>query len=246
MAIRDFTSQRLFVEMELAAGAGVPCDPQQSNYLINVLRLQAGDMLLVFNGRDGEWLARIGDAGKRSCTLLVEKQVREQHGGPDITFLFALLKRTKIETVVEKATELGVARMQPLTTDHTQVGRINEKRLRSSTIEAAEQCGILRLPELLALQRLDDALDAFAADRPLVFCDESAEVANPVRTLQSLEAGPVGVLVGPEGGFSERERQLIAGLANAVPISLGPRVMRADTAAVAALALVNATLGDWQ
>lgn len=246
MAIRDFTSQRLFVEHDLAPDARLACDAQQANYLVTVLRLRPGDAVLVFNGRDGEWRAAVEEAVKKSCVLKVIERVRPQSAGPDVVYVFALLKRAKLETVVQKATELGVAKLQPVTTDHTQVGTVNQARLRANVIEAAEQCGVLRVPELLPLAKLTDVLSSWQTDRRLIFCDEGAEVINPLQVLQDVPRGPLGVLVGPEGGFSERERHAISKLPQAVPISLGPRIMRADTAAIAALALVNATLGDWQ
>ena len=246
MAIRDLTSQRLFLDVDLAPDVTIDLDLGQTNYLVNVLRARPGDPLLVFNGRDGEWRAEITVSGKRACTIRVCALERSQETGPDIAYVFALLKRTKNETVVQKATEFGVRRVVPVTTDHCQLERVNPERLKSAMIEAAEQCGILRLPDLEPLEPLDQALDGLEPDRRIVFCDEGAEVKNPVRALEALEAGPIAVLIGPEGGFSASERARLLARSTVVQISLGPRIMRADTAGLAALALVNAVLGDWR
>lgn len=246
MAIRDLTSQRLFIDAGLSAGAEIVCDPGQTNYLVNVLRMKAGGKLLVFNGREGEWRAVIAEAGKRRCVLGIEECVRAQEGGPDLHFVFSVLKRTKIEFVAQKATELGVSLIQPVVSEHAQVHRINDERMAANVIEAAEQCGILRVPRVEPLKALEDVLAQWPDGRALVFCDEAAPIADPITALGEIPAGPVGVLIGPEGGFSQRERARISAMAQARAISLGPRIMRADTAAIAALALVNAVLGDWR
>jgi len=245
MAIHDFNAQRLFVEQPLRAGALICCSDDQANYLRNVLRLTAGAEILIFNGSDGEWRAKLHVEGKRGCSLEPMKQVRPQEGGPDIDYLFAPLKRARLDYMVQKATELGVARLRPVLTRHTIAERVNTSRMRSNAIEAAEQCGILRIPEIDEPEKLVRVLDRWDAARPLVFCDERAEVRDPVAALRSVPRGPVGVLIGPEGGFAPEERERLLALPFTVPISLGPRIMRADTAAVAALALVNAVLGDW-
>lgn len=246
MAIHDFTSQRLYVDHPLTAGALVPLAPEQANYLCNVLRLVAGSRLLVFNGREGEWHATLREAGKRKATLVIERIARPQSGGPDIDYLFAPLKRARLDYMVQKAVELGVARLRPVITRRTIAERVNLERMRANVIEAAEQCGVLRIPEVAAPERLDAVLDAWSHDRPLVLCDEEAEVASPLAALSTLSPGPVALLIGPEGGFAPEERSRLLLAPFTLAISLGPRIMRADTAAVAALALVEAVLGDWR
>jgi 16S rRNA (uracil1498-N3)-methyltransferase len=249
MGVHDFKSERLFVAGALSAGARIVCSAEQAHYLVNVLRLKGGDEVLVFNGRDGEWRVRLADVGKRACVLECEALVREQVAGPDIHYLFAPLKRARLDYMVQKATEMGVARLVPVLTRHTVAERVNIERMRANAIEAAEQCGILRVPEVAEPAKLGAVLEAWDARRPLIFCDESAEIANPVDALKHARSkGPTdafAVLVGPEGGFAEEERTAILAKPFTVAISLGPRIMRADTAAVAALALVNAVLGDW-
>jgi 16S rRNA (uracil1498-N3)-methyltransferase len=242
----DFTASRLYVETDLAPGKLVTCRPDQVNYLRHVLRLNAGDRILVFNGRDGEWQASIGEARKGAMTLHAESQVRPQQGAPDIDYLFAPLKRARLDYMVQKATEMGVARLRPVFTRRTTPERINGARMRANAIEAAEQCGILRVPEVLEPETLGAALAHWQVERHLVFCDEDSEAADPLAALRSLARGPIALLIGPEGGFDAGERELITSQPFALSISLGPRILRADTAAVAALALVNATLGDWR
>ncbi|MEZ5842376.1 MAG: 16S rRNA (uracil(1498)-N(3))-methyltransferase [Hyphomicrobiaceae bacterium] len=246
MAVHDFTSQRLFVTAALHPGAEIALDHGQTNYLRNVLRLGSGDILLAFNGRDGEWRCEIAERGKRQAALVAVGQVRPQEAGPDITYLFAPLKRARLDYMVQKATEMGVARLAPVITQRTIAERINLERMQANVIEAAEQCGVLRVPEVAEPVKLAQALASWPADRPLVFCDEAAPLASPIEALRGVEPGPAGVLVGPEGGFSEDERRMIRAVPGTVAVSLGPRVMRADTAAVAVLALVNVTLGDWR
>lgn len=247
MAIHDFTSERLFLDAPLRAGDRVVLTADQANYLLNVLRLEAGAELLAFNGRDGEWRARLERPAKRTASLEVLAKVREQTGGPDIDYLFAPLKRARLDYMVQKAVELGVARLAPVITRRTIAERINLARMRANAIEAAEQCGVLRLPEIAEPQRLEAALASWEPTRPLVVCDEAAPIASPTAALAALPVGArVGVLVGPEGGFAPEERAALNAHPFVVAISLGPRIMRADTAAVAALALVNAVLGDWR
>lgn len=246
MAIHDFNAQRLFLEAALRAGEPVRCSSEQASYLRNVLRLGAGAEILIFNGNDGEWRARLVLEGKRGCMLEPLEQVRSQEAGPDIHYVFAPLKRARLDYMVQKATELGAAALQPVLTRHTVAERINLDRMRSNTIEAAEQCGILRIPTIAAPDRLDRFLARWDPTRPLIFCDERAPVQDPVAALGTLRPGPIGVLIGPEGGFAADEREQLIAQPFALPLSLGPRIMRADTAAVAALALVNAVLGDWR
>ena len=246
MAVHDFASQRLFLETELVKGAVHVCSKDQTNYLRNVLRLAAGDQVLVFNGVDGEWLSQLEVSGKRSCALVLVEQVREQVMGPDLDYLFAPLKRARLDYMVQKATELGVSSLRPIMTERTIVGRVNTARMRANVIEAAEQCGVLRLPVVHEPLKLASAVQAWPADRSFFFADEAAAVESPLRAFEGLERGaPMAVIVGPEGGFSDAERRLIRAMPNARTVSLGPRIMRADTAAVALLALVNAAVGDW-
>ena len=244
MAIHDFTSQRLFVDAPLAAAAQVPCSPEQHQYLIKVLRLNTGAAVLVFNGRDGEWRARIGAVTKRGAVLLIEEQTRRQTAGPDIDYLFAPLKHARLDYMVQKVTEMGVRRLRPVLTRRTIAERVNLDRMRANVIEAAEQCGILRVPEVLEPQKLAHVLDGWDAARTLIFCDETAAVINPIAALSQVANGPLAVLIGPEGGFSDDERSAILAQPVTRTVSLGPRILRADTAAVAALAVINAVVGD--
>jgi 16S rRNA (uracil1498-N3)-methyltransferase len=242
----DFHDVRLFVDTPLAAGAMITCTPEQANYLVNVLRLGAGAEILVFNGREGEWRARLAEVGKRRCTLECLIQTRRQQDGPDVHYVFAPLKHARLDYMVQKAAEMGVAHLQPVLTHRTVAARVNLDRMRANAIEAAEQCGVLRVPTVGEPVKLDALLAAWKPERRLIFCDEVAEVASPLAVLSAIGSGPLAVLIGPEGGFDASERALLRGKPYAIPISLGPRIMRADTAAVAALALVNAALGDWR
>ena len=239
-------SVRLFIASDLSEGAPHDCDSGQTNYLAAVLRLDAGAELLVFNGRDGEWLAEIAEAGRRTCRLRALKRVRPQGSGPDLHYLFAPLKRSRLDYMVQKATELGVSRLQPVLTRRTQAERVNLERMRTNAIEAAEQCGVLRIPEVGEPEKLERVLAGWDASRRLLFCDEAADLASPLAVLAGLPPGPLAVLIGPEGGFTVEERDALRRLPFGTGLSLGPRIMRADTAAVAALALVNAALGDWR
>jgi 16S rRNA (uracil1498-N3)-methyltransferase len=246
MAIHDFNSQRLFVDHDLRAGAVIEATDDQFNYLVRVMRLAAGDQILVFNGRDGEWRAQLADLAKRGCRLTIVAPTRPQADGPDIHYLFAPLKRARLDYMVQKAVELGVRRLSPILTRRTIAERVNGERLRANAIEAAEQCGILWVPEIDQPVTLERALAAWDRSRQLIFCDEAADVQDPVAALLPLRGRPVAVLIGPEGGFDAEERNLLRAQSYTHAISLGPRIMRADTAAVAALALVNATIGDWR
>jgi 16S rRNA (uracil1498-N3)-methyltransferase len=238
--------QRLFVKSELAAGADVELAKDQVHYLGNVLRLKQGDRLLLFNGADGEWCAQLSLIGKKRAEARIEHQTRAQERGPDLHYLFAPLKRTRLDYMAQKATELGASVLRPVITRHTVAERVKTDRLLANAIEAAEQCGILRVPEVMEPETLSKLLDAWDAARLLIFADEAAPHASPIEALQTRAPGPVAVLVGPEGGFDREERAALLAKPFVLPISLGPRVMRADTAAIAALALVNAALGDWR
>lgn len=245
MAIRDFTSERLFVAADLRGGAEFALDEAQSHYLVNVLRLPAGARVLVFNGRDGEWSAEVAAVKRKAVALVVSERTRPQSSGPDIDYIFAPLKRSRLDYMVQKATEMGVRRLRPVMTERTIAERVRMDRMQANVIEAAEQCGILEVPAVLEPRPLPAVIDAWDAARHLIFCDEEAE-GDPLETLRRLPSAPVGVLVGPEGGFTPKERGMLLARPFVEPISLGPRVMRADTAAVAILALVAATLGDWR
>jgi len=242
----NYRMQRLFVPADLAQGAPFEVEPAQAHYLLNVLRMSEGSELLVFNGRDGEWLASIATTAKKKATLVPLGQTRAQPRLPDLLYCFAPLKQGRLDYMVQKAVELGVAALVPVMTRHTVADRVNLERMRANVIEAAEQCGVLRVPEIHAPAKLNAVLANWSADRVLFVCDEAAPVADPVAVLRSVPDGPMAVLIGPEGGFSDDERQLLRACPFVRLLSLGPRVMRADTAAVAALALVNAVRGDWR
>ena len=243
----DFRAPRLFVDAALNEGARIELERNQSNYLGNVLRLSAGEDVLVFNGRDGEWQARI-DGRKRPDTLTIVARTRPQDRLPDIAYVFAPLKHARLDYIVQKAVEMGASRLQPVLTRHTQVSRVNVERMRANVVEAAEQCGILSLAEVAEPVALDRFLDRRETGRLLVFCDEAADIENPIEALQQrLSAGMgIDVVIGPEGGFAEEERALLLRQPKTLRLSLGPRILRADTAGVAALALVQAALGDWR
>jgi 16S rRNA (uracil1498-N3)-methyltransferase len=242
----DFRRPRLFIDAPLAAGGTVALERGQSNYLGNVLRLAAGDTILAFNGRDGEWQAVIGGR-KRPDTLTILDQNRPQDRLPDLAYVFAPLKHARLDYTVQKAVEMGASCLQPVVTRFTQVSRINGERMRANVIEAAEQCGILSIASVAEPLPLDRYLDTRDGERLLVFCDEAADPASPLKTLQSASGASKGidVLIGPEGGFAEEERAILLQQKRILTLCLGPRILRADTAAVAALALVQAALGDW-
>ena len=242
----DFRSPRLFVDAALAAGETVALDHNQSNYLGNVLRLSAGATILAFNGRDGEWQASISGR-KRPDSLNVLLQTRPQDRLPDLAYVFAPLKHARLDYMVQKAVEMGAASLQPVLTRFTQVTRVNGERMRANVIEAAEQCGILSLADVAEPVALDRYLAQRDARRLLVFCDEAADATDPLQALQGSRDASDGIdiLIGPEGGFAEEERALLLRQPRTLRLSLGPRILRADTAAVAALALVQAMLGDW-
>ena len=252
MAPYDFRSPRLFVEAALTSGARLTLDATRTNYLVNVLRLKGGATILVFNGWDGEWRATIAAGSRKAVALTIIERVREQTAPRDLHYLFAPLKHARLDYMVQKAVETGVSRLQPVLTRHGQIGRVNLGRMSANAIEAAEQCGILALPEIAPPIALRQLIDTWRPERLLVFCDEDAPVSDPVKALaQAQQGGLVGppavtVLVGPEGGFADEERDALRELPNAIRLSLGPRILRADTAAVAALALVQAVLGDWR
>src|SRR5450432_1566617 len=241
----DFRASRLFVDLALAAGETVALERSQSNYLGNVLRLSAGETILVFNGRDGEWQAAISGR-KRPDGLTIVAQTRPQDRLPDLTYVFAPLKHARLDYKVQKAVEMGASSLQPVLTRFTQVTRVNGERMRANVIEAAEQCGILSIATVAEPASLERWLSQRVGQRLLVFCDEATDVANPVAALQAEAASNgIDVLVGPEGGFAEDERVSLLRQPRTLRLSLGPRILRADTAGVAALALMQAVLGDW-
>jgi 16S rRNA (uracil1498-N3)-methyltransferase len=243
----DFRSPRLFVDAPLAADGSLALDRNQSNYLGNVLRLGAGASVLVFNGKDGEWQAAIA-GGKRPDRLTLLARTRPQDRLPDVSYVFAPLKHARLDYMVQKAIEMGAAALQPVMTRFTQASRVNTERMRANVVEAAEQCGILSVAGVAEPLALDKYLTQRDGGRLLIFCDEAAEVADPIAALAGArEAASCGidVLIGPEGGFAEEERALLLRQPSILRLALGPRIMRADTAAVAALALVQTALGDW-
>lgn len=242
----DFTTQRLFMAQSLEEKAALELDRSQANYLLNVLRLKAGDTVLVFNGRDGEWRAILQPHGRKKAHLEVDGQTREQQPLPDLTLLFAPLKQARLEYMVQKAVEMGVGTLIPVRTDHTQAKPLKDSKAAAYILEAAEQCGILAVPQMHEETKLRDALDGLSANTHLIFCDEGEASQNPLDALPENSDGALAVLIGPEGGFSEAERDDLRRRDNVTAIPLGPRVLRADTAAVAALAVVQAKLGDWR
>jgi 16S rRNA (uracil1498-N3)-methyltransferase len=244
----DFDAPRLYLDAPLLEGGETGLTREQANYLVNVLRLAQGDAVLVFNGRDGEWRASLARPSAKAALLRIETCVRPQERGPDLHYLFAPLKHARLDYMVQKAVEMGASRLQPVMTHRTQVSRVNLARMNANAIEAAEQCGILALPEIAETSTLEKLLGDWPADRHLVFCDEDAPPAEPLAVLAAtVPAGaPLALLVGPEGGFDAGERADIRRLPQCIAISLGPRILRADTAAVAALALLQAIAGDWR
>lgn len=242
----DFRTTRLFVDAPLHDGAVVALDRSQSHYLRRVLRLKDGQAILVFNGRDGEWRAAL-EGGTRQLALRVTNRTRPQSKVGDLHYLFAPLKSARLDYMVQKVVEMGVSQLRPVLTQHAQIARVNLERMRANAIEAAEQCGILCLPEIAAPVPLTRMLAAWRPERHLVFCDEAADVADPLAALAAVPRhAPLAVLIGPEGGFAADERAALLKLPRVVRLALGPRILRADTAAVAALGLVQAVIGDWR
>ncbi|MBM3544296.1 MAG: 16S rRNA (uracil(1498)-N(3))-methyltransferase [Alphaproteobacteria bacterium] len=237
---------RLFVKAPLHAGAEIEIEDEQAHYLLNVLRLKQADKLLLFNGNDGEWCARLSAVSKKKAQAVLEHQMRAQEEGPDLHYLFAPLKRARLDYMAQKATEMGASVLRPVITRRTVAEKVKTSRLVANAIEAAEQCGILSVPEVREPEKLAKILETWDPARLLIFADEAAPSASPLETLSAQGPRPLALLIGPEGGFEPEERAALLAKPFVIPISLGPRVMRADTAAVAALALVNAALGDWR
>jgi 16S rRNA (uracil1498-N3)-methyltransferase len=238
------TTPRLHVEIALSEAAEFVLPKEQGHYLTNVLRMNAGDAVAVFNSTNGEWLAYITEAGKKNVALRCEKRVGDVTPPPDIDYLFAPLKHQRLDYLVQKATELGARRLRPVITARTIADRVNLDRMRANVIEAAEQCNLVYVPEVLEPQKFDAVLRDWDSARTLIFCDETAVNADPLQVLKNV-ALPAAIIVGPEGGFTEGERRHLKSLAFVKGIGLGPRIMRADTAAVAVLAIVQAVVGDW-
>jgi 16S rRNA (uracil1498-N3)-methyltransferase len=241
----NYKLQRLYVPHDLARNTIFEADKAQSHYLTHVLRMAEGAELLVFNGRDGEWSARIEALGKKTLRVAVESQTRPQPSTPDLLYAFAPLKVGRLDYLVQKAVEMGAGVLQPVITQHTQNTRTPLEKFEANAIEAAEQCGVLAVPQVRAPLKLERLLAEWEPDRRLIFCDEDAATNNPVPALRSITETKLGLLVGPEGGFSDDERRMLRALPFVVAIPLGPRILRADTAAVAALAVIQATIGDW-
>ena len=241
----NFRLQRLHVDADLSAGMMLDLNREHSNYLLNVLRLKEGSELLVFNGRDGEWLCELKNIGRKKASVTLTELVRTQPIQSSLMVLFAPIKVGRLEYMVQKMTEMGAGIIQPVFTDHTQLHKVNEKRLEANIVEAAEQCGVLSIPELRTPQKLLNILTQWDDERHLVFCDEGHETNNPIPTLQELASKEIAVLVGPEGGFSEKERTILNEMDHVSSIPLGPRILRADTAMVSAISIIQATIGDW-
>jgi 16S rRNA (uracil1498-N3)-methyltransferase len=239
------TPPRLYVTGELRAGEPFVLSGDQAHYLGAVMRRKPGDPVLVFNGRDGEWLAEARALTKRSGTLAPMRQTRPQTEPPDLWLLFAPIKRQRIDVIAEKAAELGVRVLQPVLTRRTAVERVNLDRLEAHAIEAAEQCGLLSVPVLRTPLPLERAIDDWDPARRLLYCDESGTAPPALEALRGAARGPWAVLIGPEGGFNADERAYLKAHPATFSVSLGPRIMRADTAAIAALSLWQAVLGDW-
>ena len=269
---------RLFIPHDLAAGAELALDPGQSRYLAAVMRQAVGDEVLLFNGRDGEWRARITVVGKRAVGVQAQRLERPQATGPDLDLIIALVKRGRLETIVEKAAELGARRLRLLTTERTNADRARVERLTAIATEAAEQTGRLDVPQIVEPVKLEKLIAGWEPGRRLLFCDEAGDALpilealrpspsrggaggggassdsagsaptppHPPLSPQGGEGSPWAILIGPEGGFSPKEREMLRGLEYAVPASLGPRILRADTAAISALTLWQAALGDWR
>ena len=237
---------RLYVEVALGGGAQVRADDAQSHYLLHVMRAKAGDRISLFNGRDGEWSARIGEISKRGCMLECERRTAPQTDVPDLWLVFAPIKKTPADYLAQKATELGVRVLQPVITRRTIVTRVNVDRLRANAVEAAEQSGRLGVPEVREPLALDSLIDSWPAGRHLLFCDEAGEARPIAEALRDVAEGPWAVATGPEGGFDPAERLRLRKMPFVTPVSLGERILRADTAALAALAVWQSIRGDWR
>lgn len=236
---------RLYVLAELTEGRTIRCEPAQAHYLLAVVRLEAGSTVNIFNGVDGEWEGELQQPDHKTVVILIKSRVRDQEPVRDLIYLFAPLKRARLDYMVQKATEMGVSVLQPVITRYTNVYRLKIDRMKLNAIEAAEQCNLMSVPEVREPVGLEDILADWPQYRSLIYCDEHAGTQCAIERLRQIEPGPLAVLIGPEEGFSQTENAALRKLPFVHPISLGPRILRADTAAVAALAIVQATLGDW-
>lgn len=243
---QDISKTRLFVDTNLAAGTSVGVSPSQAHYLVQVMRLHAGDKVALFNGRDGEWIAAVDGAGRGWCSLSVEIQSRRQVAEPDLWLVFAPVKRARIDYIAQKATELGVSRIVPVMTRYTQVARVNTDRLLANAVEASEQSGRLTVPVVDAPVTLEDLLADWPPERRLLLCDERGEAPYVKEALTRKADGPWAILIGPEGGFHPDERDVLRALPQSTAVSLGPRILRADTAVVSAISVWQALAGDWR
>jgi 16S rRNA (uracil1498-N3)-methyltransferase len=241
----NFRMQRLFVDAPLSQGLAVETNSEQFNYLANVLRLTEGSEILVFNGRDGEWRVNLSFPTRKRILLTAVEETRPQPAPCDLHYLFAPLKVGRLDYLVQKAVEMGAGLLQPVMTQHVQGKITNLDKLKANVVEAAEQCGILGIPEVAEPVKLFDLLDQWPEDRRIVYCDEGDAGQNPLPLLSKIEEKKLALLVGPEGGFSEQERERLRSLDFVTAIPLGPRILRADTAAVAAMAVIQAAIGDW-
>lgn len=241
----NYKIQRLFLDVPLCHEEIVTLDKPQANYIANVLRMKSGDYVLLFNGHDGEWLCEVEVESKRRVSLKCLSQEREQPQTSDFLYCFAPLKVGRLDYMAQKAVEMGASQLQPVLTQHTQNHRLNVDKMNANALEAAEQCGILNVPQCCEPLKFDQFLDNWDENRTLIFCDEDARTNNPVEKLQELKGRQLGVLLGPEGGFSDEERAALRAKPFVVAIPLGGRILRADTAAVAAMAVIQAVAGDW-
>ena len=237
---------RLYVEAPLFDGARVVPDEGQAHYLLHVMRAQIGDKVSLFNGRDGEWLARLAEKKKRDCALVCEKQIAPQDEVPDLWLAFAPIKKTPADYVVQKATELGVRALIPVFTRRTIAGRVKLDRVRANAIEAAEQSGRVSVPEVREPVSLAALVAKWPKERRLIFCDEAGDARPIAEALAKESDSPFAIITGPEGGFDPSERDLLRAQPFVLPVSLGGRILRADTAALAALAVWQSVKGDWR
>ncbi|WP_117190866.1 16S rRNA (uracil(1498)-N(3))-methyltransferase [Rhizobium terrae] len=242
----NFRMQRLFIDAPIGPARRHEVTSEQFNYLANVLRMEDGAEVLVFNGRDGEWKGKLTFPTRKKIALEFVEETRPQPPASDLHYLFAPLKVGRLDYLVQKAVEMGAGFLQPVMTQHVQGKITSMERLQANVIEAAEQCGILSVPGVATPKKLGDLLDTWPADRRIIFCDEGDEGQNPLPVLSGIKETRLALLVGPEGGFSEEERERLRSLPFVTAIPLGPRILRADTAAVAALAVIQATIGDWR
>ncbi|MCV3766846.1 16S rRNA (uracil(1498)-N(3))-methyltransferase [Rhizobium sp. TRM95796] len=242
----NFRMQRLFLDAPISADSPIPANDEQVNYLANVLRLQDGAEILIFNGRDGEWKAQLTFPNRKKIQIVPVEVTRPQPEQPDLHYLFAPLKVGRLDYLIQKSVEMGAGVIQPVMTQHVQGKITSLDRLRANAVEAAEQCGILAIPEVREPVRLTALIETWPRDRRIIYCDEGADTNNPMSALRAIAEKKLALLIGPEGGFSEEEQRLLRSLDFVTPIPLGPRILRADTAAVAAFAVIQAMIGDWR